>query len=462
MPTFDVVVLGAGSAGTWVADGAAAAGRSVALVEQLRVGGECPYVACIPSKAMLASAHSRRRARDLASLGGGAPASLGSAEAAFSTAVRRRDELSHHRDDSGAAGELTAHGVTLIRGTGRVTGPGTIQAAGQEIGYRDLVIATGSVPAIPPLDGLDGLGDLAWTSDQALSSAEYPRSAAVLGGSAVGCELAQIYAGFGTQVTLIEPAGQLVPGEDPATAEGLAGILGKAGVTVRTGTKATAVRQTRDGLVQLSLGAEPAITVERLILAAGRRPATEDAGLECLGITPGDDGSVPVDDRCQVEHHPGVWAAGDVTGLAPFTHGANYQARVVTTNLLGGQATADYRAIPRVIYTEPALASVGMTEDQARDAGLDVLTARTGLAGTARASTDSTAAGPLVLIADRARGVLIGASALGPGADNWIGEAVLAIRAEIPLPVLVDVVHPFPTFAEAYEKPLRELAGQMS
>ena len=172
MMAFDVVVLGGGSAGTWVAEGAAAAGRSVALVEQLRIGGECPYVACIPSKAMLASVHARQRARELASLGGGAPASLGSAKAAFGTAVRRRDELSHHRDDSGAASELTARGVTLIRGAGRVTGPGTVQVAGRELGYQDLVIATGSVPAIPPLDGLDRLGDLAWTSDQALSSAD--------------------------------------------------------------------------------------------------------------------------------------------------------------------------------------------------------------------------------------------------------------------------------------------------
>jgi pyruvate/2-oxoglutarate dehydrogenase complex dihydrolipoamide dehydrogenase (E3) component len=298
---------------------------------------------------MLASAHSRQRARDPAGLGGATEASLGTDDAAFVRAVRRRDELSHHRVDSGAAGELTAHGVTLIRGTGRVTGPGTVEVAGREIGYRNLVIATGSVPAVPPLDGLDRLGDLAWTSDQALSSSEHLRSVAVLGGSAVGCELAQIYVGFGTQVTLIEPAGQLAPGEDPVVAEGLAGILGKAGVTVRTGTEATAVRQTQDGLVHLSLDAGPAIKAERLILAAGRRPATKDAGLERPGITLGDDGSVPVDDRCQVEHHPGVWAAGDVTGLAPFTHGANYQARVVTTNLLGGQATADYRAIPRVI-----------------------------------------------------------------------------------------------------------------
>jgi pyruvate/2-oxoglutarate dehydrogenase complex dihydrolipoamide dehydrogenase (E3) component len=464
MTAFDVVVLGAGSAGSWVADQAAAAGRSVVVVEQLRVGGECPYVACIPSKAMLSSAHARQQARDLAGLGGdAAPApSLGPDAAAFDRAVRRRDELSHHRDDTSAAGELTEHGVTLIRGTGRVTGPGTIQIGDREIGYQDLVIATGSVPVIPPVDGLDGLGDLAWTSDQALSSACYPRSAAVLGGSAVGCELAQIYAGFGTQVTLIEPADQLVPGEDLTVAKDLAGMLTTAGITVRTGATATAARQTADRQVHLALDTSDAVTVERVILAAGRRPATDGAGLERLGITLGDDGSVPVDDRCQVEQQTRVWAAGDVTGLAPYTHGANYQARVLAANLLGGHATADYRAIPRVIYTEPALASVGLTEDQARDKGLDVLTAQTDLADTARASTDDAAAGRLILIADRAKGVLIGASALGPGADNWISEAALAIRAEIPLAVLADVVHPFPTFAEAYEIPIRELASQIS
>lgn len=376
--------------------------------------------------------------------------------------MRRRDELSRHRDDTSAARDLAQSGITLIRGTGRVTGPGTIQVQDQQIAYQDLVIATGSVPVIPPVDGLDRLGGLAWTSDQALSSADYPRSAAVLGGSAVGCELAQIYAGFGTQITLIEPADQLVPGEDPAIAKDLAEILATAGITVRTGAIAAAARRAPDRRVRLTIDNGDPVDAERVIVAAGRRPATDGAGLESLGITLGEDGSVPVGPRCQVEQQERVWAAGDVTGLVPFTHGANYQARVLAANLLGGHATADYRAIPRVIYTEPALASAGMTEDQARKQGLDVLAARTSLADTARASTDSAAAGHLVLIADRAKGVLVGASALGPGADSWITEAVLAIRAGIPLAVLADVVHPFPTYAQAYEEPLRELASQLA
>ena len=395
--------------------------------------------------------------------GGAAPApSLGPDAAAFGQAVRRRDELSHHRDDTASAGELTKHGITLIRGTGRVTAPGTIQVDDREIGYQDLVIATGSVPVIPPVDGLDRLGDLAWTSDQALSWAGYPRSAAVLGGSAVGCELAQIYAGSGTQVTLIEPADQLVPGEDPAVAQDLAEILAAASITARTGTTATAAQQARDRPVHLTPDTGDALGIDPVIPAAGRRPATDGTGLERLGIALGHDGSVPVDHRCQVQHQPRIRAAGDLTGPAPCTHGASYQARVLATNLPGGHATAGYRSIPHVICTEPALASAALTEAQARDKAPDVLTAQTDLAGTARASTDSAAAGQLILTADRAKSVLIGASALGPGADSWISQAALAIRAEIPLAILTDVVHPFPTFAEAYEIPLRELAGQIA
>jgi dihydrolipoamide dehydrogenase len=201
---------------------------------------------------------------------------------------------------------------------------------------------------------------------------------------------------------------------------------------------------------------------DRVILAAGRTPATAGLGLEAIGITPQESGALSVDDHCRVAGQAHVWAAGDVTALAPYTHGANYQARVVTDNLLGGRASADYRAIPRAIYTEPPLAAVGLTRAQARAAGLDTMTATAELATMARAATDAAAAGPLVLVADRARGVLVGASALGPGADGWIMEAAVAIRGEVPLAVLADVVHPFPTIGQGYEVPLRELAARLA
>ena len=456
-----MVVLGAGSAGERIAGDLADAGRSVALVERLRVGGECPYVACIPSKAMLRSAHARQQAASLADLGGAAgPVPLGEGRDAFAAAVRRRDELSEQRDDRAAAAELTGRGVTLIRGSGRITRPGQVQVDGREFRYQDLVIATGSEPAVPPVEGLRALlGGPAWTSDQALSAAEYPESVLILGGSAVGCELAQVYAGFGVAVTLIEPAGQLVPGEEPQIAAALAGVLADNGISVLTGVSAERAEAVADG-VRIVLPDRPPVLARRVIIAAGRQPVTSDLGLDAVGVTVKKDGSVPVDAQCRVEGQDHIWAAGDVTGLAPFTHGANYQARIITANLLGGRATADYRAIPRVIY-RAALAAVGMTGAQARDAGLDVLTACFDVGETARAATDGAAAGPLILVADRARGVLVGASMLGPGADGWIGEAAVAIRAEVPVCVLADVAHPFPGFIEAYDMPLRELATQL-
>jgi dihydrolipoamide dehydrogenase len=456
---FDVVVLGAGSAGEWVAGGAADAGRSVALVEALRVGGECPYVACIPSKAMLRSAQARAAARHLTDLGAASvPVPLDDEEAAYRAAAARRDRLSSGRDDTGAARGIERRGARLVRGTGLVAGPGVIEAGGRRLGYRDLVVATGSRPVIPPIEGLDAVA--AWTSDAALSDPSRPGSLIILGGGAVGCELAQAYAGFGAVVILVEAGPQLVSGEDPAIAAGLADVLRRRGVDVRLGAEVKAVEATAGGKTRLLLDDGPAIEAERLILAVGRSPATAGLGLGTLGISPADDGSLAVDASCRVRGQAHVWAAGDVTGIAPYTHGANYQARVVTENLLGGSRAADYRAIPRVVYTDPPLASVGMTPADAGAAGIDVITATTDLAEMARNNTEGAAGGLLMLVADRGRGVLIGAAGLGPGADDWISEASVAIRASVPLTLLADVVHPFPTFAQGYEVPLRELAAQ--
>ena len=410
---------------------------------------------------MLRSAHAREQARHLAELGGAAvPLALDGDQPAFGAAVRRRDDLSHHGDDSRAAASITGRGVTLLRGAGRITGPGQVSVAGQEFGYRDLVVATGSSPAIPPIDGLDRVP--AWTSDQALTAPQYPASVIIVGAGAVGCELAQAYASFGVLVTMIEPGDQVASGEDAAVAGQLAAVLRGGGVIVRTGTGIDRVAPGPAGGVRAELDDGSAAEASQLILAAGRAPATAGLGLEAIGVTPLPSGALSVDEHCRVTGQEHVWAAGDVTGIAPYTHGANYQARVVTDNLLGGRAAADYRAIPRVIYTEPPVAGVGLTERRARTAGLEVDTATMDLSQLARPATDGTAAGLLVLVADRARGVLVGASAVGPGADDWITEAGVAIRGEVPLAVLADVVHPFPTFAQAYEVPLRELAARQA
>jgi dihydrolipoamide dehydrogenase len=458
---FEVVVLGAGSAGEYVAGELADAGRTVALIEKLRVGGECPFVSCVPSKAMLRSAGARGDARRLVGLGGTATAvELGPDEAAYRTATARRDELTDDRHDTGHAEQAQRRGVTLIRGTGRVTGPGVLEVDGHQIGYRDLVVATGSEPAVPPITGLGTV--TAWTSDRALSEPDRPASVAILGGGPIGCEFAQIYTGFGAAVTVIESAPRLLSAEPAGISDAMAAVLRDGGARVRLGAAVKAVEPTRGGATRILFEDGPPLETGRLILAVGRAPVTAGLGLDRLGIEPDDRGALTVDAYCRVRGHQHVWAGGDVTGIAPYTHGADYQALVITDNILQRRRTADYRSMPRVVYTQPPMASVGMTEAQAADDGIDVITATADLSGLVRTNTDGAPGGTLILVADRARGVLIGAAALGPGADEWISEAGLAIRAEVPLAVLTDVVHPFPTYAQAFERPLRDLAARVS
>jgi pyruvate/2-oxoglutarate dehydrogenase complex dihydrolipoamide dehydrogenase (E3) component len=453
MDSFDVVVLGAGSAGELVAGDLADAGRSVALVESLRVGGECPYVACMPSKSLLRSAEARHGAQHLSSLGGASSDPvLDDPDVAFRAAVARRDDIAEHRDDSGSAKEAEAKGVVLVRGRGRIVRPGVVDVDGRELGYRDLVLATGSQPVVPDLPGLDRVPT--WTSDQALSTQDRPASLLVLGGGAVGCELSQAMTRFGVRVTLVDSGPRLLGKEEPSIAEALAQVLRGEGVSVRLGVEVERLETSPAGGAVAHLSDGTRVEADRVLLAVGRRPTTDGLGLELLGIELGDDGSVEVDDHCRVAD--GVWAAGDVTAAAPYTHTASYQARVVVANLLGQDRKADLRAIPRAVYTDPPVASVGRAEEQAREDGVDAVTAVMDLGQTARAATEGTG-GRLVLTADRAQGVLIGAAAIGPRADEWLAEAVLAIRAEVPLAILADVVHPFPTFAEAYEPPVREL-----
>ena len=453
MDSFDVVILGAGSAGESIARTLAENGRSVALVEAGLVGGECPYLACMPSKAMLRSASARATAADLPSLGAAAQhVDLGDPVAAHRSAVQRRDDIAEHLDDSDAAGSLQEAGVTLVRGRGRVTAPGVVTVDGRELGWTDLVLSTGSSAVVPPIDGLDDAPT--WTSDQALTSQERPASLLVLGGGAVGCELSQVHARFGTKVVLVDTSDQLLGREETSIAELLEQVLRDEGIDVRVGTGLDRVEAVDGGaLCHLSDGST--VQVERVLVATGRKPSTDDLGLDVLGIEPGDDGGIGVDEHCRVTDH--VWAAGDVTAIAPYTHTANYQARVVAANLLGESRTADYSAIPRAVYTDPSVASVGMDAQTAAEKGISAQTAVMDLGQVARYSTEGAGGGRLVLTA--ADGVLIGAAAIGPHADEWLSEATLAIRAKVPLALLADVVHAFPTFGEAYEPPLRELAG---
>lgn len=458
MESFDVVVLGAGSAGELVATQLAEAGRSVALVEALRVGGECPYVACMPSKAMLRSSAARADARSLADLGAGTAALDGDASA-YTAATRRRDEISEQRNDAQAAEAAVKAGITLVRGSGRITRSGAVDVDGRELGYTDLVLATGSSAVTPDVEGLDQVPT--WTSDEALAATERPASLLVLGGGAVGCELAQVHARFGTTVCLVEPGPQLAGKEEASIAAQLAEVLRRDGVDVRLETEVARFAPNGSG-ARAHLSDGTTVDVDRVLVATGRRPNTGGIGLDALGLATDDGGRITTDDHCRVEGQEHVWAAGDVTGVAPYTHTANYQARIVTANLLGGDRAADYRAVPRAIYTAPAVASVGRTAEEARDDGVDAITAVMDVGETARAITEGAGGGRLVLTADRGKGVLLGAAAIGPHADEWLAEATLAIRAEVPLSVLADVVHAFPTFGEAFEPPLRELVERTS
>ncbi len=457
MESFDVVVLGAGSAGESISQSLAAAGRRVALVEALRVGGECPYVACMPSKAMLRSAQARVEARHLHDLAGASvDPVLDDDDLAFRRAVERRDDVADSRDDAAAAEGAEQAGVVLVRGRGRVVREGVVDVEGRELGWTDLVVATGSHPVEPPVEGLERVPT--WTSDEALSAQDRPRSLVVMGGGAVGCELSQVHVRFGVRTTLVEAGPQVAGKEEPSIAAALAQVLRDDGVDVRLGVEVQRAELTADGLAKVHLSDGTSVEAERVLVAVGRTPTTGGLGLDVLGVEPGDSGALDVDEHCRVVGQEHVWAAGDVTGTAPYTHTANYQARIVTANLLGERRSADYRAIPRAVYTDPAVASVGMAEEQAREQGIDAMTAVMDLGETARAGTEGAGGGRLVLTADRVKGVLIGASAIGPRADEWLSEATLAIRAEVPLSVLTDVVHAFPTFGEAYEPPLRELA----
>jgi dihydrolipoamide dehydrogenase len=456
MESYDVVVLGGGSAAETVATTVARGGKSVALVEERLVGGDCPYFACMPSKAMLFSAEIRHWIAKAHTVGAvSRPLSLDDGRAAYRAAAARRHEIVDRLDDSARVRELEELGIAVRRGRGHIQRPGVVEVGGDVVGWRDLVIAVGSAADIPDIEGLTR--HAAWTSEEVYTGAELPDSVIVLGGGPVGCETAQTLARFGASVTIVQSAPHLIPHEEPAIAEALADVLRQDGVELRLDAQAVRT-DLRDGaVVFLSDGTR--LTAQRLVVAAGRSPRVEGVGLETLGISSDAGQSLEVDERCRVRGQRNVWAAGDVTGIALYTHAAKHQGRIIAANLLGREARANHRAIPRGVYTDPSVACVGLSAERASQQGYDVVTASMEVRHTARAATTGLNAGRLVLVADRRRRTLLGAAAIGPHAEEWIGEAVLAIRAELTVDLLADVVHAFPTFGEIYEPPLQELAA---
>jgi pyruvate/2-oxoglutarate dehydrogenase complex dihydrolipoamide dehydrogenase (E3) component len=465
---YEVMVVGGGVAGQHVAIELAQAGRAVALVESRLVGGERPYFACLPSKSLL---HSAQRGET------------------WELAIARRDRVTGHLDDSAAAARMADAGVTVLRGHGRIREPGSLEVDGHRHGFTELVVCTGGEPAVPAVAGIADLP--LWTTDEALTSPDLPRRLVVLGGDAAGCELAQIYAAFGSQVTVVEPGERLLATEAPFAGDHLADALRRLGTDLRLRTRVIVAERTESG-PRLRLADGAVIEADRILVSAGRLPRVSGLGLETLGIAADPVRGVPVDVTCQVvtgppallphdlqglpSENPGrhvaedglggrVWAAGDVTGMTPSTHLALYQARVVVANVLGKRQEADYRAIPRAVRTTPSVYAVGLSPVRAEEMGIGLIAAGTELAGTARAAVEEDergfTGGRVELYADPARGVLVGGTAVGLYAEEWMAEIALAIRAEIRLDVLTDVIHAFPTYGEAIEPPLRELAERL-
>lgn len=444
---FDVAILGAGPAGEHAAYALVVAGRRVLLVERELIGGECSNWACIPTKTLLRPAEVR----------GESARAAGVQEAALDwpDLDRYRDYMTSAGDDSGRVANYDRMGVRVIKGDGRLDGPGRLRVGDTAFEAEHILISTGSDPVIPPIDGLAEAGY--WTNREATALRRIPASVVIVGGGPVGIELAQFLRRFGSRVALAEGADRLAEREDEAVCGLLRDGLEADGVDVRTGVHATRVRREGDErVITLDDGGE--LRGEEVVIAVGRRPRARGIGLETIGLD-GDLRAVPVDEHCRVAD--GVWAAGDCTGVALFTHVAKYQARVAMADMRGRPVAADYRAIPRVIFTDPEVAAVGLTAAAAREAGHEVATAVIELPGAiARPATyEQDPRGKLGVVADRARGVLLGAWAVAPLASEWIHQAVLAIRAEVPIEILLETVAQFPSYSEGYLSALQALDG---
>ena len=437
-----VVVLGAGVTG----EAFAAALRrhspdaEIVVVEQELVGGECSYWACIPSKTLLRPLDVLARAKRTP----GAAEGVSSVDAA--RVFRWRDEVAE-KDDTSQVEWLGKQDAELVRGTGVVAEPGLVRVDGRELRYDHLLVATGSLPVAPPVEGLAEANH--WGSREATSASAVPESVAVVGGGAVGCELAQLYSRLGARVTLVQSGPHLLPRNDPEAAAILAEAFEEEGIELRLGAKATRVEGAGSNF-RLDLEGEAPVEAERLLVATGRKPRVDGCGLEQLDVSIEKKGIV-VDERlCAGE---GVWAAGDVTGVALFTHVGKYQGRIAAANVAGLDARADYRAIPAAVFTDPQVASVGDTS------GEGAVTSSWKLESVSRTSTFQKPKRPgiLKLYADPERRVLVGATAVGPEAGEWIGQLTLAVRAQVPVDVLRDTIQPFPTFSEAVYFAARDL-----
>ncbi len=436
----DVIVLGVGTCGEDLSLQLLDAGLDVIGIEANLVGGECPYWACLPSKMMIRVAKAVKEARRLSDMAGEVDVATD-----WAPVAEKVRWLTGGWDDSTAIERYEKRGGRMIKGRGKLVGPRTVAVGDQRFtARRGIVIATGSKPFIPPIAGLDEVGY--WTTHDVIAMEEVPESMIVIGGGSSGCELGQVAAQFGADVTILEGEDHLLSREEPEASELVEGAFAAEGIAVRTGARAVQVAS-RDGSIVVTLVGGEQVTAERVVLATGRTVDLSGLGLESAGL----DSSAPF---VEVDEHmraaDGIWAIGDVTGKALLSLVALYQSRIAAADILGKEHTpARYDAIPRVTFTEPGVGSVGMTEFQARAAGRDVVIAVKQLPATFAGMVHWLERGILKVVVDRERGLLLGATVAGQQAGNMLGLLNLAVHAQVPLAKLRTMMYGFPALYSA-------------